>query len=73
MTSTQPTMPCLQSNEHAASTGDGKPCTNQVFHWTMSTSGVPKQMNAANITEYTKHLTTLTDTNKCLIKKQNKH
>ena len=66
MTRTQTMMPCLQSNEHAASTGDEKACTNQVYHWTMSTPGFPKHMNAANITEYTKHLTT-TDTNKRLI------
>ena len=67
-TRTQPIVPCLQCNEHAASTGDEKACTNQVYHWTVSTPGFLKHMNAANTTEYTKHLTMLTDTNKRLIK-----
>ena len=52
MTRTQPTMPRLQSNDHAASTGDEKARTNQVYHWTKSTPGVPKHMNAANTKFY---------------------
>ena len=56
MTRTQPTIPRLQSNEHAASTGDEKACTNQVNHWTMSTPGVPTRMTVVNATEHTKTL-----------------